>query len=242
MAVSAKILLRNIVLVIACLSMAVSYANAKQPKHKKVTRESWPELTLGKRVLIYFYYPWCDYCSQFKPTWKTLKKEYESDEIVFLEANCEDKVTDFLCTDFNVQGTPEVHWGVTTRMIPAAEIDEEDLVDIITKKLTAPLCSIEDIDACPEKIRDDMAAIDKLTTEYLEKVAEFKIENKFQVARGVVQKNGIRNRFWKDISDVEYIYGTADNPINPYGEDHESMMSSAMSVEEQMAAYENGEL
>jgi thiol-disulfide isomerase/thioredoxin len=242
MAVSAKISLRNIVVVIACLSMAVSYANAKQPKHKKVTRESWPELTLGKKVMIYFYYPWCDYCSEFKPTWKQLKKEYESDEIVFLDANCDDKVTDYLCTDFNVQGTPEVHYGVTTRMIPAKDIDEEDLVEIITKTLKEPICSIEDVDACPEKLRDDMTAIDKMTTEYLEKLAALKIENQFQAARGVVQMNGIRNGFWKDISDIEYIYGTTDNPINPYGEGHDSLTNSAMSIEEQMEAYESGEL
>lgn len=237
MAVSTKILLRNVVLAIACLSMA---EGAK--KHKKVTRESWPELTLGKKVMLYFYYPWCDYCADFKPTWRKLKKEYESDEIVFLEANCDDKITDLLCTDFNVEGTPEVQWGVTTRMRVSSEIEEEDLIKLITTNLTAPICSIQDVNACPEKIRDDLTAIDKMTTEYLEKITAVKIENPLAIAKGVVQLNGIKNPFWKDISDVEYIYGPTDNPINPHGDDHSSLQNTAMSLEEQMRAYERGEL
>lgn len=241
MAVSAKFLLRNIVLVTACLSMVASFEKVKQNSKKgiKVTRETWPELTLGKRVMLYFYYPWCDYCSDFKPTWKMLKNKYkENEDIVFLDANCEDPETDKLCTDFMVQGAPEVHWGVTTRMRNYEEIDEEDLIQLIETNLTAPICSIQELDSCPKSVRDDMSAIDKMTTSYLEKIAAMKYDDKFKVASGVVKKHGITNKFWHDISDIEYIYGTTDEPINPFGENHEEGMSSAISLEEQMAEYE----
>ena len=108
MAVSTIAFLRNIALVAIAVLMITSTANAgkkkvKEPEGPSITRESWPEHTLGKKVMVLFHFPWCIHCQTFKGSWKKLKNHYKDDDtMTFLDINCDIPEGDYVCTDFGV--------------------------------------------------------------------------------------------------------------------------------------------
>jgi len=210
MTFSASTLLRNIALAIVALSTTTSFANAVD-NTVKVTRKSWPEITLGKKVMVAFSYPWCEHCRNFKKKWRKVKDNYKDDDsIVFLEVDCEDKEGDMVCTDFDINGVPEVYYGDSAiQQEYKGTMDEKNIIDFIETNMTKPLCSVLHTESCPQENVAEMTAIDKLTTEYLEKITSLKVSNPSEVARQAVLKNGIKNIFWYDVSGIDQ-YPTKD--------------------------------
>lgn len=231
MAASVSTTIRKIALVaIATLMLSASVASAKKPR-TVVTRENWPELTMGKRVLLLFTFPWCHHCRNFKPTWASLRRKYQSDDLVFLEVDCEDPMEDRICDDNGVMGVPHMRWGNTAHTEQYLGEFEQDLVDEFIREtvLKKPICSILNPENCPEEDRADMIAIDKLTTEFFEKINDTENKNidPIKIVQQAILKNDIENPFWEDASGIHQIHG--------YQKEDEVFTSTKDSIKETVA-------
>ena len=112
------------------------------------------------------------------------------------------------------QGTPDVHWGDTTVMYPyRGETNFDSLVEFVETNMTKPICSVMSVDACPEEDRADMVAIDKMTTEYFEKLFAFGIDKPEDIVAQVMVKNAIKNPFKDDLDDFDPDEETDDDPL-----------------------------
>mmetsp|Transcript_2142 Transcript_2142/g.5675 ORF Transcript_2142/g.5675 Transcript_2142/m.5675 type:complete len:254 (+) Transcript_2142:39-800(+) len=210
MTTQASSIIRKIALaVITILLASASVAGAGKKKNIKITRENWPEHTLGKKILVLFTFKWCHHCKNFKPTWNALKKKYASDELAFLDVDCDDTEGDYLCDDFGVGGVPHLRWGNTAVTFKyTGEFEEEAIEDLIRDEVVpAKLCSILEPENCPEEDRADMIAIEKLTSEYLEKIHGLSNVHPIGMAQQTVIKHAIENPFWDDASGVHQRYG-----------------------------------
>ena len=87
---------------IAILLASASVAEAAKKQQIKVSRENWPNLTLGRKVMVLFTFPWCHHCKTFKTTWAALRRKHASEDLVFLEIDCESEEGDKLCDDFGI--------------------------------------------------------------------------------------------------------------------------------------------
>jgi len=208
MVTSTTAFLRNIAIVAIVVLMVSSVAIADD-ENIAVTRESWPVLTSGKKVLAKFHYPWCEHCNALKPIWKKLYKKYKDDDtIVILDIDCDSKQGEYLCSDFAIDGVPEIHWGDSSVLIHFNEkYNMENIVKLIETNMTQPFCSILSVEACPEEDRAVMTAISKLTMDYLEKVTTFVIKDSEEFAKQTVMKYNIKNPFWDDVSGIQDNYG-----------------------------------
>jgi len=211
MTTPASSIIRKIALaVITILLVSASVADAaKKKKVLRLTRENWPEHTLGKKVLVLFTFKWCHHCKNFKPTWSALRKKYASDELAFLDVDCEDEEGEYLCEDFGVSGLPHLRWGNTAVTFKyQGEFAEEPIEDLIRDVVVpAKLCSVLEPENCPEEDRADMMAIDNLTTEYLKKIHGMSNVKSIRMAQQTVQKHAIENPFWVDASGTHQRHG-----------------------------------
>ena len=69
------------------------------------------------------------------------------------------------------------------------------------------------VDACPEEDRADMVAIDKMTTEYFEKLFAFGIDKPEDIVAQVMVKNAIKNPFKDDLDDFDPDVEADDDPL-----------------------------
>jgi len=238
MAVCTIAFLRNVALMAIAVLMITSTANAgkkkvKEPEGPSITRESWPEHTLGKKVWLLFHYPWCTHCQSFKGSWKRLKNHYKDDDkIAFLDINCDIPEGDYVCTDFGVTGVPEVWYGDSALMEEyTGKLDDKNIISFIETNMT-DACSVNNVEGCPEEDRTDTAAIDKLTTEYLKKITALKIDDPSFYARQAVKNNYFKNPFWEDVSGVQKAYGSY--------EDDNRGQSSSMSLDDTLDSLKKG--
>jgi len=242
MTASASTMIRQIALAAIVIFM-VSSSVVNAAKKEVITRENWPELTLGKKVIVYFFFPWCQHCKNFKPTWNLMKKKYTGD-ITFLEINCDDKISDRICQDLGVSGVPEIHYGDTVHMQEyKGKHDEEDLENLIQTVLKDfSTCSIINLQACPEEDREAVAAIEKLSTEYFKKLSSFKVKDPIKWAQQTLRLHDIPNPFWVDVSGVADVKG-AQTDEDLFTSDRQSIKEL---VAEMQATYgtnaENAEL
>jgi thiol-disulfide isomerase/thioredoxin len=229
-------MVRNAVVAIA-VAILLASSPAVDAAAKKVipTRENWPELTLGKKVVIFFHWPWCHHCKVFKPIWNRVKRKLASDDLVFLELNCDDKEQDKMCNDLGVSAVPKLMWGNTAKQFKyTGEMLEEDIEEFINETvMKKPVCSILEPDNCDVDDRDDITAIDKLTTEYLEKLTALGHPDPVKMAQQTAKKAGFANPFWEDASGIQRMYG--DQP------EEQLFTSSRTSIREQVDALKERE-
>lgn len=181
----------------------------------EVTRETWPEVTTGKMVLVKFFTPYCEHCEKFAPIWKQMETKYKNNEkIAIIEVNCDTRKGELLCDDHDIIGTPDVHWGDTAVTYPyRGETNFDSLVEFVETNMTKPICSVMSVDACPEEDRADMVAIDKMTTEYFEKLFAFGIDKPEDIVAQVMVKNAIKNPFKDDLDDFDPDVEADDDPL-----------------------------
>lgn len=226
---SAIAYLRTIAIAAIAAVLMISSVAIADDEDVAVTRDSWSELTLGKKVLAKFHYPWCEHCNALKPIWKKLNKKYKDDDtIAILDINCDSKKGEYLCSDFAIDGVPEIHWGDSSVLIHFNEkYNMENIVKLIETNMTEPFCSVLSVEGCPEADRADVTAIAKLTTDYLEKVAAFGVEDPERFAKQTVLKYNIQNPFWDDVSGIQANYGDQQD-------DDDQMSAAEDPIEEAM--------
>ena len=104
---------------------------------------------------------------------------------------------------------------------------EERIEELILETvLPAKICSVMEPENCPEEDRADIIGIEKLTTEYLQKLKATKPENRVKLASQVVVKHTIDNPFWVDASGIHQIHG--------YQKEEDLFTSSRESIKERV--------
>ena len=107
------------------------------------------------------------------------------------------------------------------------ELLENDLEAYINNTvIPEQICSILEPENCPEEDRENIIAIDKLTTEYLNKITSLKHEDPVKMAQQTILKVGFQNPFWVDASGIHQAYG--------YQKEEELFTSSRASIREQI--------
>jgi len=217
MTVSTTDFLRNIVLLATTILMVLpSIANAGIDD-PDITLASWAKVTYGKRVMVKYFDPYSENCKAFqKDIWSKLEDKYRDDETIdIVEVNCQSRYGLQMCIERGIGQTPSVQWGDTTIQNEyLGKGDYDALVDFVEAKLRKPLCSAMFPEGCDEKDRDDVVAIDKLTVEYFEKLAAFKIKKPDEIANQVFLKLGKKNFFKNDYDDMEDDGDDDDNTFN----------------------------
>merc|ERR1712194_497727 len=120
--------------------------------------------------------------------------------------------------------------GYTYKGDKTDEALETFITETVMKK---PLCSVLEPENCDVEERDDIIGIEKLTTEYLEKITSLGHPNPVKMMQQAKLKAGFENPFWVDASGIHQAYG--------YQSEEELFTSSRASIREQIEQIKRNE-
>jgi hypothetical protein len=197
-----KSLLATTTLLLA--SAPVVNADVEDPD---VVLKNWHTVAAGKKTLVKYFDPFDRVSQHFQEhVWGKLEEKYKDDpDIKLLEVNCQSRYGLQMCIERSCDNTPELHWGDVGQEVKyTGDGNYDALVEFIEGTVRPGKCSLAFPGACPEEDRGAMAEIEKLTVEYIAKLAEFGIDQPEDYAHQAFLKFGIKNPFKNDYDNVEY--------------------------------------
>lgn len=128
--------------------------------------------------------PWCKHCTKLKPTWDSLKEEYEgSAHVLLAEVDCTSADGAPLCDQHNIDGYPQLKFGDPSDLQEYEGTYKYDSLKSLVMSELEPDCSPDLIHLCNREQREameDYMAMDVNELDELIEEAEAERDEEYQ--------------------------------------------------------------
>jgi len=140
----------------------------------ELTPDNWDSETAGKTVFIKFLAPWWGHCKKMKPDWDKLMKEFKDSKTALVaDVDCT-AAGKPLCDSNGVQGFPTIKWGDPASLEKYEGGRSFDALKKFADENLKPMCSPTNIDLCDDDKKAEIAKLQEMSDEDLEKEIEAK--------------------------------------------------------------------